>query len=103
VVEQCPAEPLAGAGRVNRYLLNVQAAVDHVRNEEPNWAVVNAGDHPQPFGLCAGGKRLGRPKHPTNLGHADVVEHLPRCPVDPLNAGELPVAGQSKKHYAIVA
>lgn len=57
MVEQGPAEPSAGAGRINRYLLNVQAAVDHLGDEEPSWAVVNAGDHPQPFGLCAGGKR----------------------------------------------
>ena len=47
VIQQGPAQPPPGAGRIDRYLLDVDAAVDHVSDEKPRRPVIGAGYHSQ--------------------------------------------------------
>jgi hypothetical protein len=89
MIEQGPAQPAAGAARINRDLLHVQAAFDHLSKEKPGRAVIQASDHPQPAGLLVGSKILGGPQDPRDLRHADIVEHSRWRPVDVLNGGQL--------------
>lgn len=87
MIQQGPAQPPPGAGRIDRYLLDVHAAIDHVGDHEPRRPVIRTGDHPQAAVNPARGKRLWMPEHPAHLRPADLVEHLPRCPVDLLDRG----------------
>jgi hypothetical protein len=103
VVEQCPPEPAAGAARVNRYLVDVQAAVDHRGDEEASWTVISARDHPQSPSVLAGGEHVGSPQQPGDLRPADVVVHLRRCTVDLMHAGKVSFAGKSDTHRSSIA
>lgn len=87
----------------NRYLLNVRAAVDHIRDEKPGRAVITTGDHPQPARRPAGGECLQRPKQLGDLRHADVIEHPRRRPVDLLNDGRLRHPGKTDTHQPSIA
>ncbi len=64
---------------------------------------IPAGDYPQPTGPPAGGERLEGPEQPRDLRHANVIEHLRRCPVDLLNGGKLPFPGEADTHRSIIA
>ena len=103
VIKQGPAQPPPGATRIDRHLLDVHAAVDHVGDEKSRWPVIRAGYHPQAAFIPASGERLWVPEHPAHLSPADLGEHLPRCPVDLLDRGKLSHPAQANTHAFSIA
>jgi len=101
VIKQRPAQPPAGATRIDRQLLDVHTAVDHVGDEKPRRPVISAGNYPQAAFIPASCERLWSPWHPANLGPADLVEHLPCCPVDLLDRGKLSHLARANTHVSV--
>ena len=61
VIKQGPAQPPSGVTRIDRYLLDVEAAVNHVGDEKPRRPVLSAGYHPQAAFISASGECLWVP------------------------------------------
>jgi hypothetical protein len=61
VIKQSPAQPPSGATGIDRYLLDVHAAVDHVGDGKTRRPVIRAGYHPQAAFSLASCERLWMP------------------------------------------
>jgi len=103
VIKQGPAQPSPGVARIDRYLLDVRAAIDHVSDDKPRRPVIRAGYDPQAAFSPARGERLWVPEHPAHLRPADLGEHLPRGPVDLLDRGKLRHPAQANTHGFSIA
>jgi len=104
VFQQQPAEPAAGAARICRRLLDVQAAVDHGSHQERDRTADLARHDPQQPGGPGFLEFRQRPRVVVrNLGHADATEHLPRRHVDTLQHRKLCRHRVPDSHNPIVA
>ena len=103
VIKQGPAQPPPSVTRIDRYLLDVHAAVNHIGDDKPRRPVIRAGYYPQAAFSPARCERLWMPEHPAHLRPAHLGEHLPRCPVDLLDRGKLSHPATANKHVFSIA